>query len=593
MIFKYFILFITFFTIFQVSGYSQKKQKPKKSEVIRYPKLIVSITVDQLRGDYLDRYAKFFIEPSSPKSKDPDKAGFKRFMNKGAWFKSTHYPFIATLTAVGHQSIYSGVFPSKHGIIGNDWFDVNSAKQVYCVSDSTVSGVEIDSKKNQGKMSPKNAQVENVFSYLKAERPKSRVIGIALKNRAAILPAGKQANAAFWFDDETGKWVSSTYYFKDAKSPQWLKSFNARKIPESHFNSKWEPLLRDEDYFDADFGEGEGVIPGDDSEIFPHVLRDLSTLKDPRLRGNKRFDAFAFFPIGNTFTKDFAKVVIEEESLGQRDHTDVLAISFSSLDICGHTFGPNSREIQDMMIRLDKDLSDLFQFLDETIGRGRYLATLSSDHGVAPLPEQNYSKWRGGERLNQKDFEDSLKLRVHKEFPNVILEVMNNDVYLNHKVITSQKYDLKKVIDAVKKGLLQFAYIKEAYSRDEINEPNLLQTGTDSSRFFIKNALYPSRSGDVFFVLKPFSFFKGQTGTTHGTLQKYDRFVPMAFYGFGVKPKKHLFDTTPLDLAATIHKILALKKKVGYDGADLSLALIDKYKPPKSKAPPKKKKKQP
>jgi predicted AlkP superfamily pyrophosphatase or phosphodiesterase len=519
------------------------------------PKLVIGIVVDQMRYDYLTRLDRNFM-PAGKKS-----GGFNRLLKNGASLTEAHYTFSNTLTAVGHQTFFSGVNPSRSGMIANDWYARELKREMYCVSDSTVQGVGILPEKNAGKMSPRNALVENVCDLLKKESPTSKVIGIALKDRGAILPAGKHADAAYWFDTESGNWITSTYY--RPALPDWLNQFNARKLPESYLGKSWTRLLPEKNYTNIDRALGEGTLLGESEPVFPHKIFDLRSAADnPLFKRNKLYDAIPATPFGSELTFEIAKATIAGESLGMRGVTDVLTVSISTVDYCGHIFGFESHEAQDIVLRLDRQLDDFFKFIDKTVGFENCLIILTADHGVAPIPEQTV----GGLRLYEKPFLDSLKAAVDTLYPNVIEAFTNSEVYLNQKLIAEKKYELGEVEKFVGLMGMHLSGIVNYYTRQELmNLQEVLEF--DSVGTMVLNSFHPARSGDVKLVLKENAFFSyRQTGTTHGTHYRYDTHVPMLFSGKGIKRGKFSQKSAVIDIAPTLHDLLGLNAKPRYDG---------------------------
>jgi hypothetical protein len=408
-----------------------------------------------------------------------------------------------------------------------------------------------------------------VCDRFKAQSPASKVVGVALKDRGAILPAGKKASAAYWFDAESGKWITSTYYAPAL--PEWLLKFNDKKLPESYLGKQWTRLLPEASYASTDNLPGEGNLLGESAPIFPHTLLDLqSAPENPLFKRNRRFDAVLPTPFGSELTVEIAKAAIEGEKLGQRDATDILTVSFSTVDYCGHVFGAESHEAQDLVIRLDRQLDDFFKFLDKTVGFENCLFVLSADHGVAPIPEQI----AGGLRLYEKEFLQTLKAKVDSLYPNVIEAFTGGEVYLNLEEIKAKKYQLGEVEKLV--GLMgQYMNgVTNYYTRQELlflDEALAFDTvGT-----MVLNAFHPLRSGDVRLVLKENAFFAySQTGTTHGSIYRYDTHVPVIFCGKGVKQGQFSDKTTVTQIAPTLHRLLKLPEQPKqYDGEPIQSIL--------------------
>lgn len=511
------------------------------------PRLVVAIIIDQFRFDYLERYYQFY-SPSSDTS-----GGFRRLLDNGAWLRNAHCNYSGTYTAPGHATFLSGVVPGKSGIISNEWFDRASRHQTYCVLDSGVKAVGVDPEAEVGRMSPRNYLVQTVCDFNSNNDPEARTVGIAIKDRGAILPAGHRPISAFWFDAQSGNWISSTYYFGEGELPGWVNEFNARKLPESYLGKRWERLLAESLYAMPDDAPGEGIIAGEERPLFPHVVHDLDGVKE-----RKRFDAILPMPFGNDLTAAFAEAAIDGERLGQRGHTDVLTLSFSSPDYCGHTFGPDSREQQDMMVHLDRQLASFFRYLDKTVGFKNCLLVLSADHGVAPIPEQT----QHGKRLFKKPFLDSLRTAVDKKYPNVILEFYNDEVYLDTALIMQRGYIRAEVEHFVGRVAQRIPGIAKYYTRTQLRSGKLDRVG-----IMVANSFNAARSGDVHIVVRENWFFAyGATGTTHGTPYDYDRHVPIVFCGPGVKPGSYTKPTSTVDIAPTLVRLLGIKSDVKFSG---------------------------
>ena len=345
-----------------LTGFSFSQSQTK---AIAQPKLVIGLVIDQMRWDYLYRYNDLYSTN-----------GFKRLLKEGFSCENTLIPYVPTYTAPGHTCIYTGSVPAIHGIIGNNWFDKNGDKTIYCTDDSTVSPV--GSISLAGKMSPRKLLTTTITDELRLSNNfKSKVIGISLKDRASILPAGHSANAAYWFDTKTGDWITSSYYMNQL--PGWMNKFNQRRLPDSYMSKDWTTLLPQSKYelSTVDNKGYERSIPGEKTTTFPHKLPGISNLK---------YDAFEYTPFGMTYTFDLAKSVIENENLGKNTVADFLSISISSTDYIGHAFGPNSVEIEDTYLRLDNDIAVFLKYLDDKLGKENYLLFLTADHGVAHIP---------------------------------------------------------------------------------------------------------------------------------------------------------------------------------------------------------------
>ena len=362
-------ILIVFF-VFIISHPSSSQNKNVVSAAnqigIQRPKLVIGIVIDQMRWDYLYRYYNRY----------QDDGGFKILLNQGFSCENTFIPYTPTVTACGHTCIYTGSVPAIDGITGNDWWDYNLSHLVYCTDDDSVK--TIGSNTDAGKMSPHNLLVTTIGDEMHlAANFHNKVIGIALKDRASILPAGHSANGAYWYDGSSGNWITSSYYMKDL--PKWVKDLNAKKLVDSYYAKDWNTLYPLNTYLQSapDEEAYENRPFGTEAKGFPYNLKQFV---------GKNYGLLSVTPYGNTLTFEMAKAAVNGEQLGNDSSTDLLTISLSSPDYIGHTFGPNSVEQEDDYLRLDKDLGAFLQFLDHQVGKGQYIVFLSADHGVAHVP---------------------------------------------------------------------------------------------------------------------------------------------------------------------------------------------------------------
>ncbi|HCX75705.1 MAG TPA: alkaline phosphatase, partial [Algoriphagus sp.] len=329
------------------------------------PKIVVGIIVDQMRQEYFYKFADRYSD-----------GGFKRLASEGYMMKNGHYNYIPTYTGPGHASVYTGTTPATHGIIGNNWYVRRQNKMIYCAEDSTVSNV--GGTVMSGQISPRNLLTTTITDELRfATNKRSKVVGIAIKDRGASLPAGHLGDA-HWFDSDNGEFMTSTYY--KSELPTWVSNFNALKRPDSLLNQTWQPLYSADSYINSidDNNEFEAPFIGKETPTFPYNLPELR-------ENNGNYGLIAATPFGNTLTLEFAYAAIEGEKLGMGKETDFLAVSFSSPDYIGHRFGPTSKELEDNYLRLDLEIEQFLNYLDKTYGKGNYLVFLSADHGVADI----------------------------------------------------------------------------------------------------------------------------------------------------------------------------------------------------------------
>lgn len=531
------LLLITFY-FFTAAVFAQTSTQGPKGK----PKLVVGLVVDQMRWDYLYRYSALYGE-----------GGFKRMLKEGFSSENNFIPFVPTYTAVGHTCIYTGSVPAISGIVGNNWFDKTTGKGVYCTDDSTVSTIGNNGK--AGKMSPANMWVTTITDELRLSNNfKSKVIGIALKDRGAILPAGHSANAAYWYD--AGKWITSSHYMNTL--PTWVEQFNAKDLPGKYMSKDWTTLLPMDKYdlSTADDKPYESAIRGEKSVTFPHKL-SLITDSD-------KYEAFRTTPFANTFTFDFAKAAIENEALGKNTVTDFLAISISSTDYIGHNFGPNSVEVEDMYLRLDKDVAEFLLYLDSKLGKGNYTVFLSADHAVAHIPAFLAEHKIPGGNFEDGDIRKELNQMIETDFgvKNVVQSLQNYQVYLNTNELEKQGKDVAAVKKAAIKILQAKPFIITAFETDKLATTTL----PEPQKTMLTNGYNTKRSGDIQFTIKAGYFDGGKKGTTHGAWNPYDAHIPCVFFGWGVKPGKIYRETYMTDIAPTLAAMLQIQMPNGNVG---------------------------
>ncbi|NNC50878.1 MAG: alkaline phosphatase family protein [Flaviramulus sp.] len=522
------------------------------------PKLVVGIVVDQMRYDYLTRFYKRFGE-----------GGFKRMINEGFNCKNNHFNFIPTKTGPGHASIYTGTTPKYHGIIGNDWFDKNLGYDVNCVSDNSVQPVGTiseDGKKSPHRMISTTFADENrLFTQMHG-----KTIGISIKHRGAILPAGHTANAAYWWDydhDGNGNWITSSFYMNDL--PKWVKDFNASNISESYFKV-WNTLYDIDTYIESgsDLNTFERIFKGKNTPTFPY---DLESLKSQ----NGNFKIIAESPFGNSLTTDFVIKAIDSEALGEDNITDVLTISYSSTDKVGHDFGVNAIETEDTYLRLDLELERLFKALDKKVGKGEYTVFLTADHGASNVPNYLLSKKIPAGLFDESKMFDEMNAFLEKKHKvsGLILSRINNQIFFDHNKIEQNQLDLEELKETVGIQLLKYRLIDKVYITSEINQ-------FESSNGYLESLLNKGhnqkRSGDILFVYNP-EVFKdtewNRTGTDHHSGFNYDTHVPLIFFGKGIKQGETLQKTEITDIAPTISALLGISLPNASIGQPLEFVL--------------------
>jgi predicted AlkP superfamily pyrophosphatase or phosphodiesterase len=516
------------------------------------PKLVVAILVDQLRYDYLERFKDQF-----------GKGGFRLLMEEGAFLTFAHYNYCPTVTGPGHASFLSGAPPSVHGIIGNDWFDKRTGKSLNCVSDPDVEGVGASG--SVGKRSPRNFAGSNLADEMRL-RYRSKVVGVSLKDRGAILPAGKRPTGAYWFDSASGNFITSTYYM--AALPTWVDAFNARKVPENFIGQTWTRLLPEGSYQWADELPGEGTISGDRSKAFDHTVR---------LSPAEGFENIVPTPFGNQLLAEFAEAAIDGEQLGVGPHPDLLSISFSSPDAAGHIFGPYSQEVQDIALRLDQQLAALFARLDRKIGLANITIVLTADHGVAPAPEFAVSQGLDGKRVDMAPLLGELSSVLEKRFGEgrFFLSPRMHDgaLYFDHGALLERGIAADALAAAIRDWALDTGHFQAAFTRTQLLDgraPGALGQ-------LVLNGFHAERSGDVILIQKPFQLTRtASVGTTHGSPYSYDTHIPVLFFGAGFKQGRYADSFSITDIAPTLSAALGLTEPSGNVGAPLTKILSDR-----------------
>lgn len=530
---------------------AQKKAKSTGTGVypatIDRPKLVIGLVVDQMRWDYLYRYYDRYSN-----------GGFKRLINDGFSAENTFIPYTPTYTAVGHSSIYTGSVPAITGIVGNDWYDPQLKRGVYCTEDTTV--VSVGSSTRAGMMSPKNLLSSTITDELRlATNFRGKVIGISLKDRGSILPAGHTPNGAYWYDGQTGDWITSTYYM--SQLPSWVQDYNKLKMANKYYEQNWNTLYPVESYVQstADNKDYEGKTRGEQTPTFPHPLK---------LYAGKNYDMIRSTPYGNTITLDLAKAAIKAEDLGKDNITDFLAVSCSSTDYVGHQYGPNSIEAEDTYLRLDKDMEDFFNYLDKTVGKGNYLLFLSADHGAAHVPGFMKENKLPGGVVDDKAIVTSLNTFLESKFKikQPVLLAMNNQIIFNH-----DNPDFKQIdFTAMKSASIAYLRTLEGFA-DAVDLSRIAEsTLTAVQKQMITNGYNVRRSGDIYFILQPNWFDGGKTGTTHGAWNPYDAHIPLVFMGWNVKPGKTNKTHYMTDIAATLAAMLHIQMPSGCIGEPIT-----------------------
>ena len=519
-------------------------QKNKSTELER-PKLVVGLVVDQMRWDYLYRFYNKYGND-----------GFKRLLNKGYSFNNVHINYVPTVTAIGHTSIFTGSVPAIHGIAGNDWTDKETGKNVYCTEDADVKPVGTSNVKN-GSHSPKNLWSTTITDQLRlATNFQGKVIGVSLKDRASILPAGHTPNGAFWFDDSSGDFITSTWYMTEL--PEWVKNFNAQKYPSQLVANGWNTLLPINQYTESsrDNVPWEGFLGSATTPIFPYS--NLATDYEAK-KGNIRTT-----PFGNTLTLKLAKASIEGEKLGEDNITDMLTVNLASTDYVGHKFGPNSIEVEDVYLRLDRDLADFFNYLDTKVGKDNYTIFLSADHGgahsVGFLEEHKIPTGFFDEGM-QKSLNEKLKEKFGID--KLITGIDNYQIYFDRKLMSENKLELENLKSFTIAELEKNPAILYAVSTSKVEEATI----PEIIKQRIINGINRQRSGDIQLITRDGMLpTYAKTGTTHSVWNSYDSHIPLIFMGWGIQHGESNTSYNMTDIAPTMCALLKIQFPSGNIG---------------------------
>lgn len=553
---KKILLILLFVTAFYGCGSQENtiatispEMTPQKAS---QPKLVVGIVVDQMRYDYLTRFEAKYGE-----------GGFKRMMNEGFNCKNNHFNYVPTYTGPGHASVYTGTTPKYHGIISNYWYDKEIKSTVYCAQDDSVEPVGTNDI--AGKMSPNRmltttfADENRLFTQMRG-----KTIGVAIKDRGAILPAGHTANAAYWFHGkDEGVWITSDFYRNDL--PKWVKDFNESDAVDAYFKV-WDTYMPIETYIESgsDLNNYEGGFNGKEAATFPY---DLAALKSE----NGNYDILKTTAYGNSMTVDFAIAALKGEELGQDEDTDVLAVSFSSTDYVGHNFGVNSKEIEDTYIRLDLELARFFNELDNYVGKGNYTVFLTADHGAVDVPAYLESVKIPAGYLDYNSRKEQFNKFLNDTYGtiDIVENISNNQVFLNKEMLKELSLNLHEVEQALVDEQISYPNIAKVYTATAMNSTNF----TVGIEALLQNGYNQKRSGDVIIVDDIAYIAYSRTGSTHGSGLNYDTHVPLLLFGAGINRGETYNKTVIPDIAPTISALLGISFPNGATGNVLEFVL--------------------
>jgi len=554
--FAFFLCFIILFASGGPATITEAQRPVRNDNKPRKVRLVLGIVIDQFRYDYLTRFGDLF-----------EGGGFNRLLNDGAVFTNANYIYFPTVTAPGHATFMTGSIPALNGIVGNEWFDRETGKNVMSISDS--------SKKLLGGLgeeaaSPFRLIGSTVGDQLRlSNNGKSKVVGIAFKDRAAILPVGKHPNGAYWFNSPSGNFVSSTYYFTEL--PGWAKEFNQSNRPDKYFGARWDRLLPDAAY-QRSLPDDSPYEKSSRGNKFPHII-DSNESKP----GKIFYENFRESPFANEYTVAFAKAAIEGEKLGQDDYPDLLTVSFSANDSVGHSFGPYSQEVEDMTLRTDRVLSDLFSYVEQKVGLANTIIVLTADHGVAPIPEHSRDIGLGGGRFASTALTTVIQAGLDKRFGPAtwIRATVNSNIYFDYDLIERKKVDRQELERVGCEAALTFPGVGQCFTRTQLLFGPLPPGGyaEQAARGF-----NPERSGDMVIVVKPFFMQRSEIGTTHSTPYSYDTHVPVIFYGADVMAGSYAEPSSPSDIAPTLSSLLGIEPPSNKVGRVLTEAIRPKVR---------------
>lgn len=496
-------------------------------------KLVVVLVVDQMRADYVDRYGHQWTR------------GLRRLMDHGAWFRQAAYPYFYTFTCAGHATISTGSIPATHGIVANTWYDRQTGKRVACTDDAQAPAVGYGAPA-KGSYSAARLAVPTFADELRAQSgAPARVITFSIKARSAIMLAGHRADAATWFDSAVGAWETSTAY---ATVPvPFVEGFVKAHPVDRDLGKSWTRALPAQEYLYEDEAPGEKKSPNG-SSAFPHPLQGKSGKPDAEFYG-----AWEASPFSDVYLVELAKAAVDVEHLGQGRGTDFLGVSFSALDLVGHAYGPRSHEVQDVLVRLDEALGRFFEHLDRTVGPGNYVVAFTSDHGVAPVPEQMLAEGMDAGRVSMEEVAERVE-KALESLPGPSLKVVRysaGDIYFAPGVYAQLAAEPGRM-RAVTEAILSVRGVARVLRSEDLAAR---RATTDLVERAASLSYFVGRSGDLTVVPKPYWFFAEEayaTGTTHSTPYGYDARVPIFLMGRGIRPGEYLTAAMPADIAPTL-----------------------------------------
>jgi predicted AlkP superfamily pyrophosphatase or phosphodiesterase len=528
-------------------------QRRSQLSTTKHPRLVLLIVVDQFRYDYLERFGDLF---------GPN--GLRRLMRDGASWTQSNYDHTPTYTAPGHATMMTGAYPAETGIIGNEWLDRATGKRITSVTDDAVKS--LGGLPNDLAASPSRLLCSTIGDELRlATNDRSKVIGVSIKDRSAILPAGRHANAAYWFSWTSGTMVSSTYYFNQL--PAWVVAFNAAKPADKYFGAKWDRLLPEEEYIKRagpDNPAWENVSATGDTNSFPHTITGGATAP-----GRAFYTALDYSPFSNDLLLSFAQQAIVNEQLGQDDDTDVLTVSFSGNDYVGHRFGPYSQEAMDAALRVDRNIAGLLDFVQARVGLSNTLVAFTADHGVSPIPEQAAALGLGGGRVKFADVMGKIQAAIaarYKSSDDYLLKLteggvtrewfINSAIYFNYESLKRDGVSVEELSPVVCAAAQTVPGIARCFTRVQLLRG--ATSITDPIERRVLHGFHPARSGDVILVAEPYKYIAETLTATHGSPYSYDTHVPTIIMGSGLNAGRYLEPASPADIAPTLAALLRI-----------------------------------
>lgn len=509
------------------------------------PKLVLVISIDQMRFDFLTRFDPLF------------KGGLRTLLDRGAVFSNARYRHSSSETGPGHSVLLSGRHPSHSGIVANEWWDPFLKRPINVVDDP----VQVPIGGPGRAASPANALSFTVGDVLKSKNASSRVVGVSLKDRSAILMAGRRADAAYWYEVDGGNFITSSYYVREA--PQWLVQWNGLRLPDQYAGKQWTRLLADEKLYEK--FAGPDAVEGEwdrKDVVFPHTIRG----KPPAIL---YYDDLRRTPFADELTLSAALEAMKAHQLGQDEITDILAVGFSATDVVGHTYGPESQEIMDQLLRLDGVLAKLFIAVDATVGLDNTLVALSADHGSMPLVENLQRQGIAARRASPKVLEDAVVKAFQQRFPGVqgLIAYFAGDIYLDEAVMRANHLERRRVEQTAIDALMSTGLVEKVYTHADLSAAK----SEDPQLRLFQNAFFQPRSPHLTVLVKRYVYLSAQLGGTgHGTAHDYDRHIPIVFMGPTIKAGTYQAECGPEDIAPTLAHLLGLSFPREYDSRLLS-----------------------